>query len=220
MTVQLCRQHVATTSIDSKTFQLSIGESMQHAMQREVRDWMRDRQTIVAYHEAGHAVAHWLGQIPLDSITIDQNGNENPRVKTDEQSLRAIPFEKAAPRLLIIAGAGYSADLIHLKLSDPQASPYQLDGYQIDQHQAHGLLIQMGLKFPNEGFYKHEAYEQLRQPEIWSKVVLVAEQVLAKRTITRLDFEDAMIGLEPFSDAYWGDLEARRQAWWQENFGS
>ncbi|MGO7121049.1 hypothetical protein [Rhizobium leguminosarum] len=180
---------------------------------------MRDKQTIVAYHEAGHAVAHWLARIAIESITIDRVGEEHPRVKTDEASLQLIPFDEAAPRLLIIAGAGYSADLIHLKLSDPQASPYQLDGYQTDQRQAYGLLDQMGLKFPNEGFYKHEAHEQLRQPETWLKVALVAEQVLCNRTMTRVAFEDAMAGLEPFSDAYWTDLEARRQAWWRENFG-
>ncbi|MBY5484415.1 hypothetical protein E0H36_08475 [Rhizobium leguminosarum bv. viciae] len=178
---------------------------------------MRDALTMRAYHEAGHAVANWLSNIEVEFISV---GGDSKGARVESAGL-AIDQPIAKPlgqRLLIVAWAGWAADLAHLKSLDPHASPYDVKGWGNDQKKVHAILLAMGLKTRSEGFYQEEARQLLQKPDVWAKVVAVAEMLISDDSLSRFEFGGLMQGLGRLSSTYWSDLKKRHDSWWAENF--
>ncbi|WP_183610707.1 hypothetical protein [Rhizobium leguminosarum] len=180
---------------------------------------MRDDLTIRAYHEAGHAVAHWLGRIDVDLITIESNDGKGPRVESASGlAINSHTAKLFGQQMLIIAWAGWAADLAHLKSMDPQASPYEIEGWGSDREKVFAILLAMGLKTRSEGFYQEEARQLLQKPDAWERVVAVAEALMSHDSLSRFEFGGLMEGLGHLSSAYWSDLRKRHDLWWAEHF--
>ncbi|MGO6740482.1 hypothetical protein ACC732_28440 [Rhizobium ruizarguesonis] len=180
---------------------------------------MRDELTIRAYHEAGHAVAHWLSNIDVEFISLGKSDGKGARVKSaGGLAINEHTAKIFGQRMLIIAWAGWSADLGHLKSVDPHASPYDVKGWGSDREKACSIMSSMGLKTKSEGFYQEEARQLLQKPDVWAKVVAVAETLISDDSLSRFEFGGLMQGLGRLSSTYWFDLKTRHDSWWAENF--
>lgn len=180
---------------------------------------MRDELTVRAYHEAGHAVAHWLSNIGVKFVSLGKSDGKGSRVETaDRLAIDELTAMLLGQQMLIIAWAGWAADLAHLKSVTPHASPYGIMGWRSDRENGLQILLKMGLKESSEGFYQEEARLLLQKPDVWEKVVAVAETLMSHDRLSRPQFGGLMQGLDPLSSAYWYDLKQRHDSWWAEHF--
>ncbi|MGO8068703.1 hypothetical protein AB9E28_24640 [Rhizobium leguminosarum] len=178
----------------------------------------RDKQTVLAYHEAGHAVAHWLAGIPIKKITIGTGENEGPQVVT-QGDLSSISIAFYGEHYLLIGWAGYACDYWHLQSVSPGASKDSIGGWFNDQETCLYILEELGLPDAVEEFYKCEALQVMRRPEVWAKVVELGEKLALGQPVSVGAFENHMKGLDQLNTCYWLDLQSRREEWKKQRKG-
>ncbi len=180
---------------------------------------MRRLTDIHAYHEAGHAVASWLGSIKIDFVSIDTTSGGSPVTWSNEEHLRNLPPYLWQQQSMLIAWAGYAADLKNLRSINPDGSELDLSGYGRDQ--TNGRAILFGMKFPTkvEEFYRHETLLLFEDTNTWRHTELLAERLIISPTILRDEFETLMAELPALTSDYFASLAMRRETWWKQFVG-
>jgi Peptidase family M41 len=160
----------------------------------------------VAYHEAGHAVAHCVLDVHFDYVTIVSGGEFLGRVEAADRPPR-IPLEAALKRLVVLDAGGRAAEMLtagRITLEVPREDggiTVWGSGTNHDLSSSVHIIKQLAMhyeKSPQDlafvlqiwGRAANGAHRILCRH--WPEVVRVAESLLAHKTLTAEEVVAAM----------------------------
>lgn len=161
----------------------------------------------IAFHEAGHVVAFYLGNIPFDSATIipedEDVGPNGPfliagKIIPTANLTYAKSYKKA-----IIAFMGPVAEARYRHCSYPQCFEQYKDGdVKVAIDAIHALCIDEPMLFPSE----IELQEKLVKMAIkivrkhWAWICLIAEKLIERKGLTRDEIINSIKPLDKEED--------------------
>ena len=139
----------------------------------------RDQHTIIAFHEAGHAVMAMACGFRVTKISIDPNEIGMGHVCWDEPSN---PDRDSRRRSVLVALSGWAADFIHLKKNASGTDVDDPQGHFSDQRQAREHLSALN---ENDLFqaYLCLAMHFLGRDDVWEVVDELASFMLRCRSL-------------------------------------
>jgi len=182
-------------------FSLLWGKILSHVTLkgRRRRKYFEENIEAIAYHEAGHAVACFINDIPIEYVTINLSedltelGSCEASKEWKQKYLEDIEKKKVKPEFVELMGFAFSVEKYSGGIAEEKFRGFPNEvGCRTDR-----LIVEMGAKlYYGKNYldalskYYNAAWFLMDDPIIWRAVQAVAQELLKKRTLSQSELKE------------------------------
>jgi hypothetical protein len=177
----------------------------------------RDERTIIAYHEAGHAIMAWASGFVVKEVSVIPTEEAGGQVRFEHPTL-SDPIDLVLCNSLIMTDlGGIAGDQILWSLQLDKQEGEAICGDGRDQMSARGRLARID-RSDDADFSTYLAIATLflNGPNVWPIVVEVAAALLSRGVLSASEIDQFANRIPRFDTAFWYKLdyfhEVRHQA--------